>query len=243
MAESVNSPVERQAVRDRIIQDMHQSVPVDQLQKVFSQLVQAAPPKEIADMENILLAEDFPIERVQRLCSLHAHAFEQTFEDVSTDHLSVGHPLEPFIEENTEVRHLLKWLGKLVKRFSKGKIRENNLDEWTETLSSLREINEHHQRLENLLYPLLESSGLVNYTDSIRRKQEAVNQNLKNVLEALQDEDWPKLQKLFKNMALTIDKMIFFEEKVLFPMATQKLTESDWARIKQLGTEPNNPEP
>jgi hypothetical protein len=60
-----------------IIKELHAGVPAEKLRRTFAKLIKNTSPEEIADMENALIQEGFPVEEVQRLCDVHARVFDK----------------------------------------------------------------------------------------------------------------------------------------------------------------------
>jgi DUF438 domain-containing protein len=63
-------------------------------------------------------------------------------------------------------------------------------------------------------------------------KHDEIRAHLRNVGDRLAARDWEGLSDRFKALASAVKKMIFLEEKILFPTSARKLDVADWARIK-----------
>ena len=116
MDEKYSVNLEKQQILKSIIKKLHSGMPVDQVKNEFSKLIKNTSPEEIADMENPLINEGFPVEEVQRLCDVHAQVFEQSLQKVGKSNKIPGHPIYSFIEENKQAKKILKALNILMKR-------------------------------------------------------------------------------------------------------------------------------
>ena len=227
----------RQKILKKIIKELHKGVPVEELQETFAELIRSTSPDEIAAMENALIQEGFPAEDIQRLCDVHAKVFEASLEKVGKPSKIPGHPVYDFIEENKEADKILDEMKKLAKKFKKGKNAEEDILQFRELFSRLKEIEKHYARKENQLFPALEAKDFTGPTKVMWGKHDEIRDSLKNLQATLDNEKWEELYKAFKEAASRIDKMIFLEEKILYPTSLKKLNDSGWAQIKRGSTE------
>lgn len=224
---------ERQEILKGIIRDLHAGVPVKKLQKTFAALIKDVSPEEIADMENALIQEGFPVEEIQRLCEVHAEVFDKALKKVGKPAKIPGHPIYTFVEENKAAKKILKELKRSLKPLAKGRASPEAIRKFADDLVRLKEIEIHYQRKENQLFPLLEAKGFLGPTKVMWGKHDEIRAHLKKTSELLQAEDWSALAGQVKTLSGAIKKMIFLEEKILYPTSARKLGLNDWIRIKQ----------
>ena len=223
----------RQEVLKRIIKDLHNGVPVSKLQKTFARLVKDTSPEEIADMENALIDEGFPPEEIQRLCDVHVQVFEKSLARVGKPSKIPGHPIHTYIEENREAVRQLKKLGHLIKLLRKGKKQPGLQGELETEWRRFKEIEKHYQRKENQLFPTLEAVQFTGPAQVMWGKHDEIRHLIKVFDQYLKAADWNSCFKTFKDLESSIKKMIFLEEKILYPTSVRKLSELDWAKMKQ----------
>ena len=227
-----NSSEERQKILKQIIEELHRGVSVEKLQKRFAKLIKTTSPEEIAEMENALIEEGFPPEEIQRLCDVHVQVFDASLKKVGKPGKVPGHPVYSFIQENKEAKKLIKQLRRLVKRIGKSPD-ENEIESFSETFSRFKEIEKHYQRKENQLFPLLESKKFTGPTKVMWGKHDEIRNHIKEVDACLNDKNWKALGSKLKTLVSAVKKMIFLEEKILYPTSARKLTDRDWAEIKK----------
>jgi len=227
-----NGPNERQEQLKQIIKDLHAGVPVEKLQKKFAKLIKNTSPEEIANMENALIQEGFPAEEIQRLCDIHVQVFEKTLSKIGKARKMPGHPVYSFLQENKAARKLIKSLSKTAKRLKRKKPKKSDLQAFEERFQQLKEIEKHYLRKENQLFPALEAKGFTGPTQVMWGKHNEIRELFKATEAFYQEKKWPELYKQYKALVSAIKKMIFLEEKILYPTSLRKLTDVDWAEIK-----------
>lgn len=233
MSEHINhSQKARQDVLKQIIKDLHAGVPVEKLQKTFADLIRDTSPEEIADMENALIREGFPPEEIQRLCDVHVQVFEKSLSKVGKPSKIPGHPIHTFLEENKETKKQLKNLGKQIKRLARGNAGASAVRDFESAWQRFREIENHYARKENQLFPALEAAHFTGPTQVMWGKHDEIRAKIRETGALLRDRRWTDLPKSFKALESAVKKMIFLEEKILYPTSARKLNEAAWASIK-----------
>ena len=227
-----NNKDEKQKKLKMIIKQLHDGVPVDRLKKDFADIIKDTSPDEIADMENALIKEGFPPEEIQRLCDVHAQVFKQSLKKVGKSSKIPGHPIYTFIEENKEAKRILKQLVKGVKKLKKVTPKEKDILNFKDHFERLREIEKHFQRKENQLFPMLEAKKFTGPTKVMWGKHDEIREMIRNIDDLIDNQTWGELSKNTKSLSSAIKKLIFLEEKILYPTSTKKLNTHEWADIK-----------
>jgi uncharacterized protein len=232
-----NARREKQDALKGIIRDLHAGVPVEKLRKTFAGLIKNTSPEEIADMENALIQEGFPVEEVQRLCDVHAQVFDRALRKAGKPAKVPGHPLYSYRQENREAKRILKELKRTVKPLAKGAADEREKERFTTIWTRFREIEKHYARKENQLFPALEAKSFTGPSKVMWGKHNEIRALIKKTDAAFKAADGRGLDGVLSDLSGAVKKMIFLEEKILFPTAARKLNPSDWARIKMGETE------
>jgi DUF438 domain-containing protein len=234
MSEMINNREYRQKVLKELIKELHNGKTVDEIKPRFEKLIEGISAAEITEMEQALIMEGMPIEEIQRLCDVHAAVFKGSIEDIhrpQSPEEVPGHPIHTFKLENDAITKLVESEIKTeLERYKKGETTES-LKKLEESFKKLWEIDKHYSRKENLLFPYLEKYGITappkvmwGVDDEIREGIKEINRSLlagnKDVLLEKAEETVDKLLE-----------MIFKEEKILFPMALETLTEDEWIEI------------
>lgn len=233
MNEIINSTKDdKQKKLKMIINQLHDGVSVEKLKKDFADIIKHTSPDEIADMENALIKEGFPLEEIQRLCDVHAQVFEQSLKKVGKSSKISGHPIYTFIEENKEAKRILKQLVKSVKKLKKVTPKEKDILNFKDHFERLREIEKHYQRKENQLFPMLEAKKFTGPTKVMWGKHDEIREMIRNIDNLINNQTWGELSKKIKSLSSAIKKLIFLEEKILYPTSAKKLNTHEWADIK-----------
>ena len=215
----------------QIVSEIHQGKDIEYVKKKFAALIKNVSPEEISAMENSLLQEGVPPEQIQSLCEVHVDVFESALKKHKNPRNIPGHPLHTYLKENETARDITKRLNRLLK---KGKPGQTSLYEnLAAELEKLKEINLHYQRKENQLFPLLEAAKFDGPTKVMWGKHDEIRDKLKEFNESIQKSDWDGTKRSGNVLIGKINKMIFMEEKILFPTSLRKLPESDWVKIKE----------
>lgn len=233
MNEIINSTKDdKQKKLKMIINQLHDGVSVEKLKKDFADIIKHTSPDEIADMENALIKEGFPLEEIQRLCDVHAQVFEQSLKKIGKSSKISGHPIYTFIEENKEAKRILKQLVKSVKKLKKVTPKEKDILNFKDHFERLREIEKHYQRKENQLFPMLEAKKFTGPTKVMWGKHDEIREMIRNIDNLINNQTWGELSKKIKSLSSAIKKLIFLEEKILYPTSAKKLNTHEWADIK-----------
>jgi len=227
-----NQQTDKQDALKQIIRDLHAGVPVEKLQKTFADLIRDISPEEIANMENALIQDGFPPEEIQRLCDVHVQVFEKSLSQVGKPSKIPGHPIHTFLLENKEAKKQLKQLGKLIKAAAKGKTDAPKIRLLETAWQRFREIETHYARKENQLFPALEAVHFTGPTQVMWGKHDEIRAKIRETDSLLKEQKWADLSGSFRALASAIQKMIFLEEKILYPTSARKLNEAAWAAIK-----------
>ncbi len=224
---------DKQEVLKRIIRDLHAGVPVEKLQKTFADVVKNTSPEEIAAMENALIEEGFPVDEVKRLCDVHVRVFEKSLAKAGRPAKIPGHPVYTFMQENKVAKELLKELSGRAKRLDRKEPRESDVAAFAENFARFREIEKHYARKENQLFPALEHKGFTGPTKVMWGKHDEIRQLVREADALARARDWKNLRGKIKSLGGAVKKMIFLEEKILYPTAAKKLGDVEWATIKR----------
>ena len=229
MSEKINN---KQDALKNIIKQLHNGASVDTVKKEFHNLIKNVSPDEISQMEQALIEEGFPVEEIQKLCEVHVEVFKTSLVKQKNASKLPGHPIHTFIMENNETKRKIKTVKKCLKAVKKqnDKIHYEELEK---TLTDLRKIELHYQRKENQLFPYLEKKKFTGPSKVMWGKHDEIRKCFKDTENIVQNKDYKLIENKLNNLFSKISKMIFMEEKILFPTALKKLEEREWALIRK----------
>ena len=220
---------DRQEKLREIVKDLHEGSDIGGVRKRFAALIRDVSPQEIAEMEQALIAEGVPVEQVQQVCDVHVQVFEQALGRQKRQKTLPGHPVHTFREENRAARRLCRKIQRLIRAVSNGRKKQ----EFERELQQLREIEIHYQRKENQLFPVLESVGFTGPSKVMWGKHDEIRSQLREVEATYRAEKWGSFRSAARGVLRAIKRMIFMEERILFPTAMKKLSDVQWAEIRR----------
>jgi hypothetical protein len=219
----------RQQQLKEIVKDLHEGSDIKAVQKRFAGLIRNVSPEEIARMEQALIAEGVPVEQVQKVCDVHVQVFEQALERQRKSRVMPGHPVHTYLQENRALRKILKGLRPLLRQVPRGA----RVEEFRNALERLKDIEIHYRRKENQLFPYLEQVDFTGPSKVMWGKHDEIRARLREFENAFQQADWSRFSGLGRELLRAVRRMIFMEEKILFPTALKKLSERQWAEVRR----------
>ncbi|WP_353115905.1 DUF438 domain-containing protein [Nitratidesulfovibrio sp.] len=225
-----------------LIRELHAGADPAALKARFAAAVGDISGGDIARLEQALVAEGLPEAEIKRLCSLHVDLFKGALDEAPAVSAPAGHPVRTYMDENAKAMELADEIIAQVDRMHRTPgDRTSPIDEmaWSfssryvkELLEDLGHIEVHYTRKENQLFPLLEENGIEappkvmwEVHDDIRRLFKAARAAMENLAATT-------AALAARDAAEAVQDMVYKEEKVLFPMALESLTEAQWARVR-----------
>jgi len=231
---------EKIEIMKKILKEADSSGNFEKAKKEFAKLLKNTDADEIASMEQSLISEGYPVEKIQKLCDLHVFVFESSIKKQGVPHKIAGHPLHTFIAENKELKKKLKNLIKLTDKLKhmKDKSKDELINLIKKEFESLKEIDKHYLRKENQLFPYLEKRGFTGPSKVMWGKDDEIRAQIKEISAFLDnkntfsDDEIKKFNNMIKKLKSDMLAMIFKEEKILFPVSARKISEEQWLEIK-----------
>ncbi|MDX9897389.1 MAG: DUF438 domain-containing protein [Spirochaetia bacterium] len=195
------------------------------VKKEFHDLIKDADAAEVAELEQSLIEGGLAVEEVQRLCDVHANLFKAGLERGQKMDRMPGHPIHTYLAENVEAKKHARMLSRacLV----------GGLDAIGDAVNGLRPIIIHYTRKENQLFPYLERTGFTGPSKVMWGKHDEIRTVFKELNEVIAQKDIKAARKKGRDLAKRIRMMIFMEEKILFPNAIKRLSDTEWADVRR----------
>lgn len=230
MNDSFSVDKAKQELLKEIILDLHKGKDVSEVKKRFSRLIKDLSPEEISAMENSLIEGGLPVEQVQNLCNVHVDVFKTALKAGKPKKIP-GHPVHTFMMENREAKKRLRTFRSLTKKAaSLGTGQEKIL---REALNDIRRFDLHFLRKENQLFPLLEAGGFTGPSKVMWGKHDEIRDLFREAEKSLEAKDWKRIRSLGREISRAIKKMIFMEERILFPTSLKRVSDRQWAGIRR----------
>ncbi len=222
-----------------IIRELHDGAELAHLQEKFAQTVGDITPEEIASLEQTLVKEGLPETEIKKMCHLHAALFKDALEGQEVPAMPPGHPIHTFMEENQQAKGLIAEIQQELAKVGE----EPGETVWSFVVGQLRFLVEelagiqiHYVRKENQLFPLLEQHDLAAPGKVMWAVHDDIRRQFKIAQELLAGNDRLAARKSLVELVEVVDDMMQKEERILFPMTLQVLSDKDWRRCR-LGEE------
>ena len=217
--------------------ELHQGKSVEEVKAKFREAVKDISHEEVAAMEQALIDEGLPVEEIQKMCDVHAAIFKESLEKSPEPQMIPGHPVHTFFQENRALEDLMRnEIKPRIEALKSASSQEEDkiVLELLERYNLLMDIDKHYSRKENLIFPYIEKYGITAPPKVMWGVDDEIRGEIKDIIKDLRNYDTGArlniIDKIAKNLERVQD-MIFKEEKILFPMAVQNLTQDEWYEI------------
>jgi len=219
-----------------IIRELNAGGDVEALKKRFAALAQEVSGAEIGAMEQELLDEGLPAEKIRKLCDIHVKVFGESLEAQPAPTTVPGHPLHTLAEENKALKGILAEVRAALAGIKPGpgtEIAPADAARLKDLLDYLSQVEKHYLKKENQLFPRLESKGITGPSKVMWAVHDDIRAHLKDLRRALHLGDANLVVRSANWVLHEIEDMVAKEEKILFPMSLETLDQSDWVRVKK----------
>jgi len=226
----------RQELLKDIIRDLHQGVEMTVLKRRFHEIIKDIDPSEIAKMEQRLMAEGMPESEVKRLCDVHVEVFKESLSAQDAPVVPPGHPLHTYMLENRAVEGILHELDHVLAKLGDAPNKAAFSREQAalaKLVERLGGIDLHYLRKENQLFPVLEVHGITGPSQVMWALHDDIRIAVKSAKAGVRDSLVPDVLNTLRYLAKALRDMVFKEERILFPMAKDLLTDTEWGKVRQ----------
>ncbi len=222
---------QRIAMLGHIIAELHDGGDVGTARKQFAQAVGDADATEIAAMEEEMIRGGLPVSEVQRLCDVHVGAFRGALDGNQDLVPPAGHPVHTYMADNKIITRLGSVLSDHARNAATDG--ERALAQIREVLGKYDGIDNHYKRKELQLFPMLERHGVQGPSQVMWGVHDQIRAQWKELRRAAEGADITAVANSAPALARNLVEMVYKEEKILFPLAMEKLTEAEWAEEKR----------
>ncbi len=227
---------EKTAALKKIILDLHDGADLEDVRKRFQELVFDVDPTQIVAMEQQLIKDGLPAEKLQRLSELHVQIFKEALDEKETPDVDPGHPVHTFLEENEVFTVVASDMELLLQQLRMDTTAEklNALKpDLQEALTQLSKVEIHYQRKENQLFPFLEKHDITGPSQIMWGVHDEIREKLKQTAEAFETGTVEGVIERATALKQAIVDMIFKENSILFPLSLETLDDAEWIAIRK----------
>ncbi len=234
MSEYINNSALRQARLRELILQLHAGAPLEKVKQAFAAEFGDVSAGEIAAMEQALIEQGLPAEDVQALCDVHVAVFRSSLDQQAAPETVPGHPVFTLRAENLAVQRVLESLEAALQAYREG-FHQPGMEALRSALNRLQLFDRHYQRKEYLLFPALERHGFSGPSKVMWGIHDQIRAQWKALVALVTADTLPSLADLearITPMLQAMREMIYKEEHILIPAALERLSEREWAAIR-----------
>lgn len=193
-------------------------------------------PRDVLMVEDILVKEGLSIDRLKKHIEKVLNVIGPALEDHKWEKpQEENHPLNLLKRENEMLKEILGEIKDISKEiFKENKTNNEQLRKLNKKFQKLNKFNNHYVKKENILFPYLEK--VVNYDKPMTvmwSLHDDIRKQIKKIIKMTKGEKF-ELNLFKKELAILLSlmyRMIFKEEKILFPVAYKVLKDEIWDDI------------
>ena len=177
---------------------------------------------------------------MRKLCDVHLEIMKEGLGKIDIK-LKPGHPIHTLTEEHkvilefvNKLEHVVSFFGSK-KDFSKV---SDELEMLKHIAEHLVEADKHHQREEDVLFPMMEKYGVTEPPAIMKEEHNDLKQRKKALNEIANKHKRPytgfvkKVKELAEYIIKELPNHIYKEDNILYPMALKVIPENKWVKIK-----------
>ncbi|MBM3957531.1 MAG: DUF438 domain-containing protein, partial [Gemmatimonadetes bacterium] len=184
-------------------------------------------------MEEELIRGGLPVTEVQRLCDVHIGAFRHALDQHAEVQAAPGHPVHTYLAGNRVVTQLAEDLSAVARDMAGGGDPDAGLAAAAALLERLAGVDNHYRRKEYELFPVLERHGVSGPSQVMWGVHDEIRAQLKAAADAVERRDAATLAAGVPALSRALVEMVYKEEKILFPLAMDTLSDGEWAEIRE----------
>jgi len=219
-----------------MIQRLHRGEDPNIVKKDFEEVLNDTSATEIARIEEELVKEGMPREKLHKLCDVHIAMFKERLEE-QKDIAPEGHPVHTLMEEHKILLKFAEMLKTTADEIGKG---EEAFEKIQHLLDHFKESDLHYLREENVLFPYLDKHGIKEPPAIMWMEHDQIRELKKGIyrlFDGRKEMDADQLKKRLKEAAIGLAEMLsnhfFKENNILYPAAMDVISEDEWAAISK----------
>ena len=219
----------------QIVKDLHAGKTVEEVKPLFDEVIADVEATEIAAMEQKLIESGVPDTEIKKLCDVHVQVFAEALEGHKPVEAPSGHPLDTFQRENQALLHVTESLRRVAEEVGEppvGAVWARLKDELSGGVERLSEVEKHYLRKENQLFPFLEEHGVEGPSKVMWAIHDDIRVLIKQARQTVATDDAAVAVSTCLALAKMVEDMVTKEEKILYPMAMDTLSQEEWVAIR-----------
>jgi len=238
----ISDKIDRKQEIKNLIKQLKTEGDVGRLKEKAKAILNNISPTDLGLIEQEIIEEGTTHEEMRKLCDVHLEVMKDNFGKVEMN-LKPGHPIDTLMEEHKMILEFIEKLQKTVNKLESAK-EFNNVSEELDMLKHIAEhlveADKHHQREEEVLFPMLEKFGVTEPPEIMREEHEELKPKKKELYKTAKEckemsypEFIRKVKELAEYLIKELPDHIYKEDNILYPMAIQVIPKERWNDIKK----------
>ncbi len=226
--EIVKEPQTKEELLKSYIQRLNDGEDLETVRSEFVKSFKHVSVHDIIKVEQDIIDSGTDVSDVQKLCDLHSALFHgMTEEEIYAEEENLkyeeGFPLNILKLENKGLKNELDILNNA--------LNVDDIDTIKSSLLKLKDIKKLYQKKEELLMPLLYEYGITGPSDVMWGVDDEIKTTYSKLASSLSNDNYSSLKDEIIKVSNRTTEMIYKEENILFPMASEKFSLEDWVNV------------
>jgi PAS domain S-box-containing protein len=231
---------ERKEKLKRAVEKLHEGALVSDVKEEFKDILKDASPLEISKIEEEMIEEGIPREKIQSLCVVHLELFKDSLQEPNPD-LPETHPIYILMQEHKIILNAAIRLAELAQVCADNAAQippPDVLSGIMQSIETLKESANHYQREENVLFPMLEAHGIIQPPAIMWSEHDTVRGIEKTLFDLFEkgprlDSDAMKqLRASAISLSETLSSHFFKENNILFQTSLKLFSKEEWLKVR-----------
>jgi PAS domain S-box-containing protein len=231
---------ERKEKLKRAVEKLHEGALVSDVKEEFKDILKDASPLEISKIEEEMIEEGIPREKIQSLCEVHLELFKDSLQEPNPD-LPETHPIYILMQEHKIILNAAIRLAELAQVCADNAAQippPDVLSGIMQSIETLKESANHYQREENVLFPMLEAHGIIQPPAIMWSEHDTVRGIEKTLFDLFEkgprlDSDAMKqLRASAISLSETLSSHFFKENNILFQTSLKLFSKEEWLKVR-----------
>jgi PAS domain S-box-containing protein len=225
-----------------IITRLSEGAKPDVMKEDFKSAFKEVTPAEISRIEQELIKEGMPREKIHKLCDVHLSACKEML-DKEKISVPAGHPIHILMEEHKAILNLVDDQHKIateLKNIDNVNLAKNKFIQFEQIIEKLETAESHYLREENVLFPYLEKHGITEPPAIMWMEHDKIREVKKDIRSLYKEREisnfkdfTTQIAKLIKSLFELISNHFYKENKILFPTSLKIIKDSEWIDIRE----------
>lgn len=238
----ISDKVDRKQEIKNLIKQLKTKKDVSKLKEKAKHILKNLSPTDLGLIEQEIIEEGTTRKEMRKLCDVHLEIIKESMGKTEMN-LKSGHPIHTLMEEHKMILDFVDKLQKTTDRIESAK----DFDEVPEELEMLEHISEHlveadkhHQREEEVLFPMLKKFGVIEPPEIMMEEHKELKSKKKELYKTVKEHKKMsylkfvrKVKELVEYLIKELPDHIYKEDNILYPMAVKVIPNEKWKEIKE----------